>query len=129
MFKDKDFEFIDKMDNTIADGITDGTESHLMLENIVNLMSEIDFSYDESRMEFMMKCINLCYEQEDGEDVLVEDNVFNVILALCFNYSNIISNLVVDGFNIEDYYHFLKTEVLPQMAEESKALPYWDIDE
>jgi hypothetical protein len=91
-------------------------------------MSTTDFTSDESRMEFMMKCINECYDKED-EDVLVEDNVFGVVLGLCFNYSNIVSNLVVDGFNIEEYYSFLKGEVLPAMKEESKSLPYWDINE
>lgn len=129
MFKDKDFDHIEKMKNQMADGITDGSDSHLILEKIVGIMSSIDFTSEEQRMSLMMNCINLCYEEEDGEDILVEDNVFGVILALCFNYSNIISNLVADGFNVEDYYNFLITEVLPVMKEEAKALPYWDLDE
>lgn len=128
MFNEKDFDHIDKMQNSMADGITDGSDSHMILESLVDIMSTTDFTSDESRMEFMMKCINECYDKED-EDVLVEDNVFGVVLGLCFNYSNIVSNLVVDGFNIEEYYSFLKGEVLPAMKEESKSLPYWDIDE
>jgi hypothetical protein len=78
-------------------------------------------------MEMMMNCINLCYEDEEGEAVLVEDNVFGVILGLCFNYSNILSNLVTDGFVTDDYFNFLKEEILPTMKEESKSLPYWDL--
>lgn len=128
MFNEKDFDHIEKMQNAMADGMTDGSESHMILENLVDIMSTTDFTSDESRMEFMMKCINECYDKED-EDVLVEDNVFGVVLGLCFNYSNIVSNLVVDGFNIEEYYSFLKGEVLPAMKEESKSLPYWDINE
>jgi len=77
-----------------------------------------------------MQCINICYEDpNDDESALVEDNVFGVILGLCFNYSNIVSNLIVDGFNVDEYYSFLKSEVLPTMKEESKSLPYWDINE
>lgn len=130
MFKQEDFDHIEKMKTEMADGITDASDSHLILEQIVSLMSETDFSSDEDRMTFMMNTINLCYEDgEDGEDVLVEDNVFGVILALCFNYSNIISNLIVDGFNVEEYYSFLTSEVLPMMREESKSLPYWEINE
>lgn len=113
----------------MADGMTDGSESHMILESIVDIMSKTDFTSDESRMELMMNCINLCYENNDSEDILVEDNVFGVILGLCFNYSNIISNLVVDGFNVDEYYSFLKNEVLPVMREESKSLPYWDIND
>jgi hypothetical protein len=128
VFNEKDFDHIEKMQNAMADGMTDGSESHMILENLVDIMSTTDFTSDESRMEFMMKCINECYDKED-EDVLVEDNVFGVVLGLCFNYSNIVSNLVVDGFNIEEYYSFLKGEVLPAMKEESKSLPYWDINE
>jgi hypothetical protein len=78
-------------------------------------------------MEMMMSCINLCYEDEDGETVLVEDNVFGVVLGICFNYSNILSNLITDGFQTKEYYDFLKEEVLPVMREESKSLPYWDL--
>lgn len=130
MFKQEDFDHIEKMQTEMADGITDGSDTHLILEQIVNIMTETDFSSDEDRMAFMMHCINLCYEDgEDGEDVLVEDKMFGVILALCFNYSNIISNLLVDGFNIDEYYSFLINEVLPMMREESKALPYWEINE
>ena len=130
MFKQEDFDHIEKMQTEMADGITDGSDTHLILEQIVNIMTETDFSSDEDRMAFMMHCINLCYEDgEDGEDVLVEDKMFGVILALCFNYSNIISNLLVDGFNIDEYYGFLINEVLPMMKEESKALPYWEINE
>lgn len=130
MFKQEDFDHIGKMQTEMADGITDGSDTHLILEQIVNIMTETDFSSDEDRMAFMMHCINLCYEDgEDGEDVLVEDKMFGVILALCFNYSNIISNLLVDGFNIDEYYGFLINEVLPMMREESKALPYWEINE
>ncbi len=130
MFNDKDFDHIQKMENEMPDGILDGSESHMILENIVNIMSETDFTSDESRMEFMMQCINICYEDpNDDESALVEDNVFGVILGLCFNYSNIVSNLIVDGFNVDEYYSFLKSEVLPTMKEESKSLPYWDINE
>ena len=130
MFNDKDFDHIQKMENEMPDGILDGSESHMILENIVNIMSETDFASDESRMEFMMQCINICYEDpSDDESALVEDNVFGVVLGLCFNYSNIVSNLIVDGFNVDEYYSFLKSEVLPAMKEESKSLPYWDINE
>jgi hypothetical protein len=130
MFKKEDFDHIEKMRTEMADGMTDGSDSHFILEKIVNIMSATDFTSDEDRMTFMMQCINLCYEDgENSEDILVEDNVFGVILALCFNYSNIISNLIADGFNIEDYYSFLMSEVLPVMREESKSLPYWEINE
>lgn len=129
MFKKEDFDHIQKMKNDMADGITDGSEAHFLLEQVVDILSTADFSSDESRMNLMMQCVNLCYEEEDGEDVLVEDNMFGVILALCFNYTNIVSNLIADGFDVESYYDFLKTEVLPVMREESKSLPYWDLNE
>jgi hypothetical protein len=130
MFREEDFTHINKMNNEMADGITDGSAAHKVLEELVDILSTIDFTSDEDRMLLMMKCINLCYEQqEDGEDILVEDKVFSTILALCFTYSNIMSNLIVDGFNADDYFNFIKTEVLPVMEEESKALPYWDLDD
>jgi hypothetical protein len=129
MFNEEDFNHIEKMKSSMADGMTDGSESHMILEEIVELMSKTDFTSDESRMEFMMNCINICYQDEDGEPVLVEDKMFGVILGLCFNYSNIISNLIVDGFNVDEYYEFLQKEVLPVMREESKSLPYWDVNE
>lgn len=128
MFEQEDFDHIQKMKNSMADGMTDGSDSHMLLENIVDIFSKTDFTSDESRMEMMMSCINLCYEEEDGETVLVEDNVFGVVLGICFNYSNIVSNLVTDGFETEKYYDFLKSEVLPVMREESKSLPYWDLE-
>jgi hypothetical protein len=128
MFEQEDFDHIQKMKNNMADGMTDGSDSHMLLEKIVDIFSKTDFSSDESRMEMMMSCINLCYEEEDGEAVLVEDNVFGVVLGISFNYSNILSNLITDGFQTEEYYNFLKQEVLPVMREESKSLPYWDFD-
>ena len=108
MFEQEDFDHIQKMKNNMADGMTDGSESHMILEKIVDLFSKTDFTSDESRMEMMMSCINLCYEEEDGEAVLVEDNVFGVVLGISFNYSNILSNLITDGFQTEEYYNFLK---------------------
>ena len=128
MFEQEDFDHIQKMKNSMADGMTDGSDSHMILESIVDIFSKTDFTSDESRMEMMMSCINLCYEEEDGEAVLVEDNVFGVVLGISFNYSNILSNLITDGFQTEEYYNFLKQEVLPVMREESKSLPYWDFD-
>jgi hypothetical protein len=127
MFEQEDFDHIQKMKSSMADGMTDGSESHMLLENIVDIFSRTDFTSDDSRMEMMMSCINLCYEDEDGETVLVEDNVFGVVLGICFNYSNILSNLITDGFQTKEYYDFLKEEVLPVMREESKSLPYWDL--
>jgi hypothetical protein len=129
MFNEEDFNHIEKMRSSMADGMTDGSESHMVLEQIVGLMSKTDFTSDESRMEFMMNCVNICYQDEEGEPVLVEDKMFGVILGLCFNYSNIISNLIVDGFTVDEYYEFLQKEVLPVMREESKSLPYWDVNE
>lgn len=130
MFKKEDFDHIEKMQNSMADGILDASESPQMLEKVVDILASTDFLSDESRMEMMMRCINECYStDENGEDTLEEDKVFHLVLALCFNYSNIVSNLVIDGFSLEDYYRFLKEEVLPVMNEESKNLPYWDVDE
>lgn len=130
MFKKEDFDNINKMKNSMADGMTDGSEAHNLLEQIVDILSTTDFTSDESRMNLMMRCINLCYEQdEEGDDVLIEDNLFGVVLGLCFNYTNIVSNLITDGFDVDSYYEFLKTEVLPVMREESKALPYWDFND
>lgn len=130
MFEKEDFEHIDKMQNTMADGVMDASDSHSVLEKVIGILSSTDYLSDESRMEMMMHCINICYSKdEDGEEVFEEDRVFHLVLALCFNYSNVMSNLVIDGFNTEDYYNFLKEEVLPVMDEQSKTLPYWDIDE
>lgn len=129
MFNENDFDHINKMKETMADGLTDGSDAHMILEKLVDILSTTDFTSDTSRMELMMNCINICYEKDNDEDVLIEENVFGVILGLCFNYANIISNLIVDGFNVDEYYDFLKKEVLPVMREESKSLPYWDINE
>jgi hypothetical protein len=130
MFNPEDFGHIQKMKNSMADGMTDGSEAHEILEKIIDIFSSIDFTSDEDRMNLMMHCINLCYEKdEDGDDVLVEDFVFGVILGLCFSYTNIVSNLIIDGFDVESYYEFLKSEVLPVMKEESKSIPYWEINE
>ena len=71
MFEQEDFDHIQKMKNSMADGMTDGSDSHMLLESIVDIFSKTDFTSDESRMEMMMSCINLCYEEEDGEAVLV----------------------------------------------------------
>lgn len=130
MFKKEDFDHIEKMQTSMADGILDASESPKVLETVVEIMQSTDFLSDESRMEMMMHCVNLCYENdEDGDEVVDESKVFHLVLALCFMYSNIVSNLVMDGFDIEDYYKFLKEEVIPVMNEQSKSLPYWDVDE
>lgn len=130
MFREEDFDHIDKMQNDIADGVMDASESHYVLEKVIDILSKTDYLSDESRMEMMMHCVNICYStDEDGDEVLDEDRIFHLVLALCFNYSNVVSNLIIDGFNIDDYYRFLKEEVLPAMNEQSKALPYWDLDE
>ena len=130
MFKPEDFDHIQKMKNSMADGMTDGSGAHQLLEGVVEILSKTDFTSDENRMNLMMSCINLCYDKdEEDDDVLIEDNVIGVILALCFNYTNIVSNLIADGFDVDSYYDFLKSEVLPVMREESKSLPYWDMNE
>ena len=48
------FDHIQKMKNSMADGMTDGSDSHIILEKIVDIFSETDFASDESRMEMMM---------------------------------------------------------------------------
>lgn len=129
MFNPEDFEHIKKMGSEIADGITDASSHHEVLENIVSLLSEIDFSSEESRMELMMQSVNLCYDNINGKSELEEDNVFGVIVGLCFCLTNIISNIENEGFSAQEYFTALKNEVLPIMKEESKYLPYWDLDE
>lgn len=129
MFNNKDFEHISKMNNEMADGVVDGSDIHQFLEKVTDILSNTNFQSDDARMAMMMECLNLCYEEEDGETILVEDFMFGVILALCFNYSNILTNLITDGFDMNSYFEFLKTEVLPVMREESKTLPYWEIDD
>ena len=127
MFNNEDFDQIKKMMTDIPDGILDGSDAHQMLEAVTDILSETDFSSDESRMEMMMNCINLCFEGQSDEAEITEDRVFGVILGLTFNYSNIICNLQYDGFNTQSYFSYLKSDVLPTMAEESKNLPYWDV--
>lgn len=129
MFDNNDFDHIKKMETEMADGLLDASDSHEILEEVTQLIAETDFSSDESRMELMMKCINVCYEEEDGETVLVEDNVFSTILALCFNYSNLATNLIASGFEFSDYLDHVKNEILPGMREEFESLPYWNMDE
>lgn len=129
MFKKEDFNHIDKMNNEMADGIVDATDSQIILEEIVNVFATTDYLSDDSRMELMMRCINLCYEIEDGEDLISEDKMFSVITAICFNYCNVMSNLAEEGFDIPKYFDFIKNELLPIMREDSKSLPYWDMDE
>jgi hypothetical protein len=129
MFNQEDFNHLEKMNNSMADGMTDGSEAHMMLEKIIDHLSETDFLSDEDRMKLMMNCINLCYDKTESQDVLNEEKVIAVVLGLCFNYTNVVSNLVTDGFQVDEYYSFLKKEILPVMKEESTSLPYWDINE
>ena len=117
------------MKNEMADGITDASSHHEVLENIVSLLSEIDYSSDESRMELMMQSVNMCYDNINGEQVLDEDSVFGVVLGLCFCLTNIVSNIGNEGFSAQDYFAVIKNEILPIMREESKNLPYWNLDE
>lgn len=117
------------MKNEMADGITDASFHQEILERVVDLLSNIDYDSDESRMELMMQTINMCYENIDGEIILDEDSVFGVVLGLCFCLSNIISNIENDGFSAAEYFGIIKEEILPVMKEESKNLPYWNLDE
>lgn len=129
MFDNNDFEHIKKMKNEMADGITDASSHHEILESVVDLLSNIDYGSDESRMELMMQSINMCYDNINGEISLDEDRVFGVVLGLCFCLSNIVSNIETSGFSVADYFGVIKSEILPTMKEESKALPYWDLDD
>jgi hypothetical protein len=130
MFNKKDFDHINKMNTEMADGMVDASESHEMLEKVIGVLSNTDYLSDDSRMELIMNIVNLCYFQdEDGEESLDEQDTFHVILGLCFAYSNIMTNMVMDGFEIQDYFDFLKSQVLPEMKEEAKSLPYWDSED
>lgn len=130
MFNEKDFDNVKRMGDEFPDGLVDGSDSHMILENITKILAETDYTTSEGRMEMMMNCINCCYELNDNDELeMIDENVFGVILGLTFNYSNIMSNLQDGGFDSEHYYNHLINELMPVMREESKNLPYWEMDD
>jgi hypothetical protein len=129
MFNKDDFNNIKRMEEDVPDGIADGSEAQKIVDEVSDVLSKTNYETDAGRMEMMMNCVNLCYEEIDNELVMTEDRAFGVIVGLTFNYSNIMSNLIADGFDSEDYYQTLKNEVLKDMTEQSNSIPYWDIQE
>ena len=129
MFNKKDFNHINKMQSEMADGITDTTESQDVLENIMEIFKDTNFEDDEDRMRMMMRVVNECYSDDSGVASLSEDKAFHTVLALCFYYSNLVWNLISNGFSYDDYTDFLIKEILPSMREEAKSIPYWEVED
>lgn len=124
MFDESDFEeLIDKM-SSAPDGVLDGSSYLDTFKQVYDHFFLLDHEDEVSRMKFMMNIMNLVTTASDKD---FDPEVFEVVAVLSFHLLHLFG--IVHTYE-EDfkgmYLSHLREKVIPDLEENSGAVPYWE---
>lgn len=121
LFDNEDFEkVINDIDGSVPDGVIDGTEYVKIFVGFVDHLASLNPEDEQSRILFMMNVMNLV----DSND---EASAYEVISACCYHIVTLLGSATRFNSDIKDnYLRMLYNEVIPNLTEDAKSMPYWD---
>lgn len=125
LFDENDAKKIANSYEMVPDGVYDASQYGEIISKIFSYLESIDFDQSLSGIQFMMNCINECYDINDSELKFNSSKSNDVVVSLCYFVINSLSH-----FDSETLYEFMKVhreEVIPNAIEDSKALPFYDL--
>lgn len=123
MFDDGDAERLADTFGRVPDGVFDASQYGQIFENIFCCIENIDFNSPTTGIQFMMNCINECYDNDFND--FNNSKATDVIIALSYFVINSLSSFEEDS--LEEFMRIHRDEVIPNAIEETKALPFYDI--
>lgn len=125
MFSDDDAEKM-SFHGRIPDGIIDGSQYANIFETLFNALKEIDKEESISNMTWIMKCVNECYKDNgDNTSSVDASRATDTVTALAYFVMTLIRG--IDDDDLQDYYRFHESEVIPDMNANAKTIPWYDI--
>lgn len=124
MFDPNDFEDMAKERDTAPDGIIDASDYADDMKIITDILCDLDYDDMVSRMHAMMNIMNHMYDNNGEIDV---ERVNGVVISLSFHIITMLNTLEDDSR--QEYFQFIKNDVISEIEKEASTLPYWDVDE
>lgn len=124
MFDDDDPEMLASFDESIPDGIIDGTQYAHILKNLLVSLSELEPDSQVSGIRWVMQCVNECYDHS-GQSVVSTTRSTDTVTALGYIIMTMLD--VIDPEDFNDYLDFQMNRVLPEVLSNAEAVPFYNI--
>lgn len=124
MFNEDDFEKLRKEEEGVPDGVIDASDYLDLMKEVTDILSNLDYEDSTSRMTAMMEIVNLIYN-EDGE--IDQNDTIGTLISLSFHIISILRNL--EDEDRISYFDYTKEDVISNLEEDVKILPYWEVEE
>jgi hypothetical protein len=129
VFNDDDFD-LNKYKDKVPDGIIDGELFILAMKAVTYSLEEFDMTYEEERIAALMIIVNEStrYIQEDNPEVMsIIEPFLNCVIALGFHTTLLLNLLEQEREGaIKEYFSMIENEIMPDLEERTKAMPYWE---
>lgn len=124
MFDPNDFQHMSDNQDQAPDGLIDASDYAEDMSFVTNILSDIQYDDTLSRIHAMMNIINKMYGDDNNLDV---ERVTGVVIALSFHIITLLNTLEEDSR--QEYFQFIKDDVITEIEKEASSLPYWNLDE
>jgi hypothetical protein len=124
MFDPNDFKHMSDNTDQAPDGLIDASDYAEDMSFVTNILSDIDYDDMISRMHAMMNILNQMYGDDNKMDT---ERVTGVTIALSFHIITLLNSLEEDSR--QEYFQFIKDDVITEIEKEASSLPYWNLDE
>ena len=124
MFDPNDFQHMSDNTDQAPDGLIDASDYAEDMSFVTNILSDIDYDDMISRMHAMMNILNQMYGDDNKMDT---ERVTGVTIALSFHIITLLNSLEEESR--QEYFQFIKDDVITEIEKEASSLPYWNLDE
>jgi hypothetical protein len=124
MFDKYDAKKIADSYEMIPDGVYDASQYGEIISKVFSYLEGVNFNQEGCGIQFMMDCINECYDISDNESQFNPSKSNDVIISLCYFVINSLSHF--DDETLNEFMKVHREEVIPNAIEDSKALPFYD---
>lgn len=127
MFNDDDANEMANFGDRVPDGVIDASSYAQILCDIVDLMEDLDPDRFDKSMLFMMKCVNLAYEESEESSEFSRERAIDTITGLSYYIMKMFELISED--DKREFIRYQKEESLPATVDECQALPFYDMED
>jgi hypothetical protein len=123
MFDENDPELLASFDNSIPDGLIDGSQYAEIVQRLFFELKKLDPDNYLSSITWVMNCVNECYDGDSNQ--VNTTKAIDVVTALA--YYMISMTAAIDVHEWDRFIEHQETVAIPELMEGASAMPFYDI--
>lgn len=123
MFDENDPELLASFDNSIPDGLIDGSQYAEIVQRLFLELKKLNPENYLSSITWVMNCVNECYDAESNK--VDSTKAVDVVTSLAYFMISMVSAIEPDEWG--KFIEHQEEVAIPELMESAGAMPFYDI--